>query len=418
MVTPTENRRLLRLMIWHLGLIAIALSLTLILTRAAIDPPRGDLILLGSLMATSGVVTAVLGHLAIRFSRNTGRGGLRVRLASITILGLGTAFLNIIFTAYLMFLTRHDLTILTALLLFSLAVAVPLALLMGRSLSTSVENLAAAASAMAAGDLRVRVSDQGSDELADLARTFNTMAAHLQQSIQRQQELEQARRKLVAAVSHDLRTPLASLRATVEALIDGVVTDRSTVERYLQNIHGEAERLNALIDDLFEMSQIDAGVLRLSLEETSIADLLSDTIEGMGAQAQRKRIALSGAIPADLPSMMVDPQKIQRVLYNLVQNALRHTPTDGTITLEATVRSDAIAVTVADTCDGIGSEDLPYVFEPFYRGDKSRQRDGSGAGLGLSIAKGIIEAHGGRIWCENATPVGCKFSFTLPKGAA
>ncbi|MFQ6020220.1 MAG: sensor histidine kinase [Dehalococcoidia bacterium] len=418
MVTLTDNRRSLRLMIWHIGLIAVALAATLLLTRAAIDPPRGDLILLGSLMAASGTVTAVLGHLAIRFSRNIGRGGLRARLVSITVLGLGTASVNIIFTAYLMFISRHDLTILAALLLFSLAVAVPLALLMGRTLSTSVENLVAAASAIAAGDLQVRVPDQGSDELTDLTRTFNAMATRLQASIQRQQELEQARRTLVAAVSHDLHTPLASLRATVEALLDGVVTDRPTMERYLHNIHGEAQRLSALIDDLFELSQIDAGALRLSPEETSIADLLSDTLEGMSAQAHRKHIALSGAVPPDLPSTVADPQKIQRVLYNLMQNALRHTPADGTITVQAAVSGDAIAVTVADTCDGIGGEDLPYVFEPFYRGDKSRQRDGSGAGLGLSIAKAIVEAHGGRIWCENAAPAGCRFRFTLPNRVA
>jgi signal transduction histidine kinase len=404
-----------RLIVSHIGLMLVVLAATLVITQAALDPPREDIILLGSLMAASGVLTAVLGHLAIGFSRRTHRGGLRARLAFITILGLGTAFLNIIFTAFLMFLTRHDLTILASLLLFSLAVAVPLALLMGRSLSSSVENLVAAASAIAAGDLEVRVPEEGSQELAHLARTINTMAGRLQESIQRQRGLEQARRTLVAAVSHDLRTPLASLRATVEAILDGVVADRPTVERYLHNIHGEAERLNALIDDLFELSQIDAGALRLSLEETSIADVLSDTVEGMSVQARRKGIALSGPVPRDLPLVLVDPQKIQRVLYNLVQNALRHTPADGTITLVTAVSDDAVAVTVADTGDGISSEDLPHVFEPFHRGDKSRQRDGGGAGLGLYVAKAIVEAHRGRIWCENATPVGCRFSFTVPK---
>ena len=206
MLKSMENRSLVRIFL-HVGFMAITLAVTLIVTQAAIDPPRGDLILLASLMAISGTVTAVLGHLAIRFSQNIVRGGLRAKLASITVLGLGTAFVNIIFTAYLMFITRHDLIILTALLLFSLAVAVPLALLMGRSLSSSIDNLVAAASAMADGDLQVRVPEEGSDELADLARTFNTMAAHLQQSIQRQSELERARRTLVAAISHDLRTP-------------------------------------------------------------------------------------------------------------------------------------------------------------------------------------------------------------------
>ena len=186
------------------------------------------------------------------------------------------------------------------------------------------------------------------------------------------------------------------------------------MERYLHTIHGEAQRLNALIDDLFELSEIDAKSFRLSLEETSLADLFSDTLEAMTAEAQRKRISLSGPVRPNLPLMMVDPRKIQRVLYNLAQNALRHTPADGTVTLEAAARSDGIAVAVADTCAGIRSEDLPHVFEPFYRGDKARQRDGC-AGLGLYIAKATIEAHGGRIWCENATPVGCKFSFNPPE---
>ena len=400
---------------WHVLLMAGALILALVVVAAALEPPRDDLILIGGLLAISGMASAVIGRTALRLSRDAPWGGISLRIALVAVVGIGFALVNILFVAALMFLTRHDLTLLLALLLFSLATALPLALEMGRSLASSIGELGRGASRMADGDLQVRVPVRGRDELADLALTFNSMAAALEESLARQRDLERTRRELVAAVSHDLRTPLASVRAIVEALLDSVVTDTATVDRYLRTVRAEVERLAFLIDDLFELSQIDAGALRLNLEETCLSDLVSDTLEAMRPQAEQRQVILAGAVDQHVPPVLADPPKLQRVLYNLVQNALRHTPADGTVVLEAREEGPEIRVSVADGCEGIGEKERERVFEPFYRGDRSRQRHGDGAGLGLSIAKGIVEAHGGRIWVEPGARTGCRFSFALPK---
>lgn len=402
----------------HLLAVAAAIGAGLLLTNLTVDPPATDLAVLAVLMGTAGAAATVLGHLAISLAPRWKGPSLPLRIAGVSALASALALACILVVAQLMFISQHDLSLLLALLLFSLAVALPLALVTASSLHTSIAELIDGTSAMAAGDLSPRVPVRGSDELAVLARTFNRMAERLEESSRRQAELEQARRSLVAAVSHDLRTPLASLRAATEALRDGVVRDPPTVRRYLSNIQAEAERLSNLIDDLFELSLLDAGSLKLEREPTSLADLISDTVESMSHQARQKGIRISGRAPAHLAPVLADPHKIQRVILNLVQNAIRHTPHDGSISLDATEAETAVAVSVTDSCGGIPFGESERLFEPFHRGDPARQRDGSGAGLGLSIAKGIVEAHGGRIWVENSSGLGCRFSFTLPTATA
>jgi signal transduction histidine kinase len=218
----------------------------------------------------------------------------------------------------------------------------------------------------------------------------------------------------VAAVSHDLRTPLASIRAMVEAISDRVVTDRATVDRYLGTIGGEVERLSQLIDDLFELSQIDAGQLRLQVEDGSLHDLISDTLRSLSAQAERRGVDLVGRVDETLPPVRLDPARAQRVLDNLVGNALRHTAAGGRVELGALERGDEVEVTVRDSGEGIAPEDFDRVFEPFYRAERERSRS-AGAGLGLTIARGIVAAHGGRIWAESTLGAGTTFHFTLPR---
>ena len=398
----------------HLALVTVAIGLALLVTVLTIRPPASDLAVLAALMAGSGLAATVLGHLAVAFAPRLRGASLQVRIGGISALASVLALACILVVAQLMFISRHDLSLLLALVIFSLAVALPLALVTAASLAASISDLGRGASAMAGGDLSVRVPAQGSDEFARLGATFNDMAERLQVSSQRQAELEQARRSLVASVSHDLRTPLAALRAAAEALSDGVVSDPPTVARYLKSIQAEAERLGSLIDDLFELSLIDAGNVRLDLEPTSLADLISDAIESMSHEARRKGVHLSGLTQPDIAPILADPLKIQRVILNLVQNAIRHTPGDRSVSLELRELEEAVAVSVTDTCGGIQPQDMDQLFEPFYRADPARHRDGSGAGLGLSIAKGIVEAHGGRIWVENGPANGCRFSFTLP----
>jgi len=169
------------------------------------------------------------------------------------------------------------------------------------------------------------------------------------------------------------------------------------------------------VNDLFELSQIDAGLLKLHTDTVFLQQLISDTVETMTAQAASHRLSLNGEVDQKLSPVTVDPRRVQRVLYNLVQNAIRHTPPDGSIHIRATDAGDAIEVQVVDTGEGISEKDLPKVFERSYRSDQSRSPQSGGAGLGLSIAKGIVEAHGGRIWVESESGQGSVFSFTLPK---
>jgi signal transduction histidine kinase len=283
------------------------------------------------------------------------------------------------------------------------------------ALAASLQALTEGARRMAAGEQGVRVSVPSDDEVGDLARAFNRMAAEIEAAFRRQRESERARVDLIAAVSHDLRTPLASLRAMAEALHDGVVDDPDSVRRYLRAIQGDIQRLSALIDDLFELSQLDAGALRLDRQPVAIAELVAETAASMQAQAERKAIRLDCVFEGAAATVEVDPLRVHRVLANLLQNAVRHTPAGGRVVVQAYDRPGEVEVRVADTGEGISAHALPHVFEPFYRGDPARGREQGGAGLGLAIARGLVEAHGGRIWAESTAGQGATVGFTLPK---
>ncbi len=239
------------------------------------------------------------------------------------------------------------------------------------------------------------------------------MGQRLDEARAREQRVEQSRRELIAWVSHDLRTPLAGIRAMVEALNDGVVDDPETVARYLVTIQREADRLAALVDDLFELSRIQADALRLSFEPIALAELVSDTLAGAQVTAERKGVRLQGHVLDDAGVADLSIPEMARVLRNLLENAIRHTPPGGTITVEVVGRTDAVEVSVADGCGGIPSSDLDRVFELAYRGDTARS-PGGGAGLGLAIAKGLVEAHRGALTVRNEDR-GCCFVVHLPR---
>ncbi len=268
---------------------------------------------------------------------------------------------------------------------------------------------------MAAGNLEARLPASGRDEMADLTRSFNDMVTQLQAAERKQREVEILRRDLVAWAGHDLRTPLTSIRAMIEALADGLVSDEETRLRYLQTARRDIQALSRLIDDLFEMALADAGGLQLNREPGSLADLISDTLERFSAQARQQGITLQGRVEPGAEIADMDVQRIGRVLSNLVTNALRHTLAKGQITLAAAGQGDAILVSVEDSGEGIHPEDLPFVFERFYRGEKSRSRASGGAGLGLAIAKGIVEAHGGSIGIASQLGAGTRVWFTIPR---
>jgi signal transduction histidine kinase len=314
-----------------------------------------------------------------------------------------------------MFASQHDLQLATVLLLFAGSIAMSFGYLFSISLTDRITRLNEAARAISEGHLGARVPATGRDELADLARSFNKMAVRLEEAARQQRQLEALRRDLVTWIGHDLRTPLTSIQVIVEALADNVVEDAATVERYLKTAKHHIQSLSQLLDDLFEIVEIDAKGMRLEKRPGSIRDLISDALEGFSALAAQRDVTLEGSTAPDVDPVLMDAQKVERVLTNLLDNALRHTPAGGAVRVSASGGAQRVLVDVRDTGEGISAKDLPHVFDRFYRGDKERDYETDRVGLGLAIAKGIVEAHGGAIGIESAVGVGTSVWFSLPR---
>jgi signal transduction histidine kinase len=399
--------------------VVIAVVVALAVSVIFLDLPARDVPLMIQLLTTSAVVSLAAGGLFIRVSQRRRWDRLVTRLMGAHVVATLVVLINVAVTATAMMISTHDLSLLGLLLGYSVAIAGIYSALVSASIGDSLKEMIAAARRMAAGDLSARVPRSNEREIAELADAFNAMASRLEVAFARQRELEEARQGLIASVSHDLRTPLASLRVMVEAIADGVADDPATVRRYIAAMERETVSLGKLIDDLFEIARLDAGQVTLKLEPSPIATLVLETLESMNAQAARQGIVLRSNVDWAVPPVMIDPDRIQRVLYNLIQNAIRHTPADGSVVVEVLDRGTDVQVNVCDTGEGIAAADLPHVFDRFYRGDKARSRDnGGGAGLGLTIARRLVETHGGRIWVAQPPEGGSVFSFTLPKVAA
>ena len=286
-----------------------------------------------------------------------------------------------------------------------------------RAMTQRLFALADAAGEVAQGDFSTRLEIRGNDEIAYLARSFNSMAADLLEIETQKQQLEQTRRDLVAWVSHDLRTPLTSMRVMLEALADGVISDEETQQRYIGTTLKEIQHLSHMITDLFEMAKLDVGHIDLEILPTPIADLISDTIGSMAVKAQQKEIIIEGSVEDDIDLVYVAPDKIQRVLKNLLDNAIKYTPAGEKVIIRACKRDDvSVQIDVHNTGVHISSDVLPSLFDSFYRAEKSRANtdDERGTGLGLAIARGFVQAHGGEIWAESDPETGTCFSFTIP----
>jgi signal transduction histidine kinase len=411
-----DARRLPPLPLIFVGGVALTIGLAAIIFHQLLQPPAKDVGLLVAYLSITSVLSIAAGYGAYVSGWVTRAPRLSWALLGGYVLSSALTMINVGVTAWLMFLNRHDLLLATVLLLFAGGIAVSLGYLLSISLGERIGRLNRAARAVAEGHLDVRVPASGRDEVAELAHAFNDMAAQLEVAAQQQRELDRLRRDLVAWIGHDLRTPLASMRVIVEALADGMVEDPETVQHYLQTAQGQISSLSLLLDDLFDMAQIDAGGLRLDRQPNSIGDLISDTIEAFSALAGRRSVRLEGSASPDADPVVMDGQKVGRVLNNLLDNALRHTPAGGTVRVQASSREDEVQVEVADNGEGISEEDLPHVFERFYRGEKSRSRATGGAGLGLAISAGIVEAHGGKIGVDSAVGEGTRVWFTLPRG--
>lgn len=281
--------------------------------------------------------------------------------------------------------------------------AIIFGIMMSRSLTAPLNNLAAAAQAIGARNLSQRVEEKGSDELKAVARSFNEMAATLELA-------EQLRRNLLADVAHELRTPLSILQGNLRAILDEVYPLN---QAEMARLYEHTRFLSRLVNDLHELAQAEARQLPLHRQETSLAQLVKTTAESFRPGADEKDVTLDVVLPDDSPSLQVDPARLTQVLQNLLANALRHTPAGGKITLQLETGPEAVHLAVADTGEGIPAEYLPHIFDRFYRTDPARSRDRGGAGLGLAIARAIIEAHDGRITATSSGIPGQGSIFTI-----
>jgi len=394
--------------------IAVIVALSLGFFKLLMSPPSDELALMALFLGITAFVSALAGYAAYRFGWITLSPTLRWTLLGGYVLASVLTFFNVWFSAEMMFASEHDLLLAIVLLVFASGIATILGYFFSNTVTERILSLKDAAEKIARGDLQTRVPVSGRDELSALAITFNQMAEQLQAADKKQRELESLRRDLVAWASHDLQTPLTSMRAILEALSDGVVDDPEMVKRYLNTAQRDVLSLSALIDDLFQMSQLDAGGFPLNLDKSSLRDLVSDTLESFSELAYRESIRLEGQVEAGVDPVAMDTQAIGRVLNNLISNALRHTPAGGEISLHARRTGSGVEVIIRDTGEGIQARDIPHIFDRFYRGEKSRNRGTGGAGLGLAIARGIVRAHGGDIMVESESGKGTQFTFTIP----
>jgi signal transduction histidine kinase len=344
-----------------------------------------------------GALTLAVGLVAVVLLRLL--PSLRLQLVGLAALSVCLPLASVLLSGWVAFHMGDDVKIL-AVAAGSATVAVVAGLLLARSISRSVERVRDASTQLAAGDLRVRAPESGPVEVADLATSFNEMAASLER-------LFDARRELVAWASHDLRTPLANMQAMLEALEDGLVTSEATTPILREQVG----LLSSLVDDLFELARIDAGALTLELRQARLEPVVGSCLRGVEADARRRGIGLASSVADDV-SARCAPEKIERVLCNLLTNALRHTPSDGSVAVRVEQLDDQVCVTVEDTGEGLDAEARLRMFDRFWRADPSRSARGSG--LGLAIARGLVEAHGGRIWAEERPEGGARVSFTLP----
>jgi signal transduction histidine kinase len=335
-------------------------------------------------------------------------------LAPVVAAGIGVAG-----ASSAMFISRHDLHVLWVVLVAAGTVGLVMSLVLGRSVVVAGKSLEAMARGLADdGPGGAVVARHAPSELASLGAELELTAARLADAREQAAALERSRRELVAWVSHDLRTPLAGIRAMVEALEDGVVDDPETVERYHRTMRREADRLAGLVDDLFELSRIQAGALALDLERVALDELVSDALASASIAAVAKGIDLQSTVDEPPPVVELSTPEMARVVCNLLDNAIRHTQPGRTVWIRAGIDPSGTAaeVSVLDACGGIPEADIEHVFELAYRGDAARTPGHGGAGLGLAVARGLVEAHHGHISVRNEGE-GCRFTVRLPLSA-
>ncbi|NBM19850.1 sensor histidine kinase KdpD [Streptomyces sp. GC420] len=367
-----------------------------------------DTLLIAVYAFLGAAAAGLLGAGVLRVLRHR---SLIVSLTVVTAVAVTAMLAGTLAVAWAMFLSPHDLTVVTTVVAMAAVVSLATALLLGHWVVARSRDLTHAARSFGEGGSFAAPAGEATAELAALSRELALTSAKLAESRDRERALETSRRELVAWISHDLRTPLAGLRAMSEALEDGVADDP---ERYFKQIRTEVDRLNSMVGDLFELSRIHAGALSLTLTRMSVYDLVGDALAGADPLARELGVRLVGDRVEAVP-VRVDGKEMTRVLVNLLVNAIRHTPMDGTVAVAAERRPGAVVLSVTDECGGIAEENLGRVFDTGWRGSDARTPN-AGAGLGLAIVRGIVEAHSGETRVRNVGG-GCRFEVTLPTAA-
>jgi signal transduction histidine kinase len=370
-------------------------------------------------MALSGIVTTLIAYGLYRTEALGWFTSIFWTMALMVVFTVGVILINVWFLTRFIFMNTLYLNIISTVLIFGALGALSFGYFISKSMSDRLSQLAEGAAELAKGKLSTRLEVKGNDEIAQLTASFNEMAQELHAVDEEKVKLETTRRNLVAWVSHDLRTPMASMRLMMEAINDGMVTDEETFQRYLAQTLNEINNLDRLVDDLFELAQLDIKDIKLDYQPMSLSDLISDTVSTLQAKAQRKNIMIEGKVSHEADLVNAAPEKIQRVIANLVDNAIKYTPEGGSITIGTKPIKDAVEISVVNVGVTVPKDQLPRLFDSFYRGESSRRTtDGErGTGLGLAIARGFIEAHGGTIWATSEKNITI-FTFTLPHRSA
>jgi len=369
-----------------------------------------DALVTAALMLGFGAPAVAGAHLLA--ARRRSLGGLSRQFAAGIGMSVALATLGVCAIALLMFVSAHDAFTMAVLLVFAGGLTAYSASVLAAGVMRDVDALSAAVTAVGEGQRDVEIQTGADDELAGLAAAAERMTQRLAETESERAGAEGARRDLIAAVSHDLRTPLTSLRLLADAIEDGVA-DAHTTARYRRQMSVHIASLSSLVEDLFELSRLEAGEIRWSMQRVALDELVAETVEAMRPQAEDRSVAVLAAVNESVGAARADPEKVQRVLFNLIQNAIRHTPADGSVTVAAELNGSTVEVEVADTGEGLAPEDRERAFEPFYRGGAGAARSGDGTGLGLAICRAIVEAHGGRIWFADS-PMGARVRFSLP----
>lgn len=379
-----------------------------LLAGALVGMDASELAHLGALIAPALAATVV----AIAVARPLlARASMRQGMAAVAIVGVVLAIANLVVLTRQMVVDEHDATTMAVLLLYASGAGIGAAVALARSRTRAIQRLTEDARRLGEGTLEARVGPlEAGPELDALAHTLDDMASRLEHALERERRVEATRRDLVTAVSHDLRTPLASIRAMVEAIDEGVVEDEASLRRYIHEMRRSVEQLVTMVDDLFELAQLDPAGMEAETRRAHLSEVVASAVDAVALQASDKRLF----VVTDLNGAEGSPcsPRLVRVLQNLLTNAVRHTPADGTIRIEARRLPQHLEVAVSDTGQGIASRDLERIFDPFFRADPSRH--GAGAGLGLTLARRIVEGLGGQISADAHAANGARFSVVLP----